>query len=452
MEEIEGQEGGTKTAPQPEYKPLFTRTLDSIWGFVDERLGTQKWPLRPQPDFSFQPGYWTGAFVATAFIFQVITGLLLLLYYVPSTDLSTGAPYIAGVPLAWASTYYIIHNVPLGWFLISTHLYGAYATLFLAFIHFFRGFYTGVYKKPREFTWMAGTALLILMLGMGFTGYLLPYTSLSYGATDVGINLTLAAPGGNILGPLILGNGTSQALLSRMFMAHVVGIPLALAGLLGLHILLFETHGIAPRASSDPRAKRVLTEKDDKKMKGRFFPQIFLYMTKWAFFYAGILFTVAAVWPWNLPSCYGGPPCASGGASPEPDWYFLWLYKFVDFQWGSVETPAILAIGIPTALIVFLLLLPWLDRWPLASSKTHPRDRPAFIVVANFLAGFFLMMTVWGGVMPGVVIPTMMWVEYVGAIAAVNILVVFALYARYRARYSRRILAREARLNASKQG
>ncbi|MCL4324508.1 MAG: cytochrome bc complex cytochrome b subunit [Candidatus Thermoplasmatota archaeon] len=426
------------------YKPFFNRTLDRVWGIIDERLGTQKWPLRPQPDFSFQPGYWTGSFVATAFIFQVISGILLLFYYVPSTNPApVGSLYPVGAPLAWGSTYYIIHTVPLGWFLISTHLYGAYATIFLAFLHFFRGFYTGVYKKPREFTWMIGTLLLLSMLGMGFTGYLLPYTALSVGATDVGIVLTLSVPGGTTLAPLILGNATDQALLSRMFALHVVGIPLALGGLLMFHVLLFETHGIAPKASSDPKAKRVLTEHDDKKM-GKFFPKVFLYMMKWAFFYAGLLFFIVAIFPWELPVYYGS--AQAGGSSPEPDWYFLWLYKVMDFQG---VTP-ILAVASVTLLMLFVLFLPWIDRKPLTSTKTHPRDRPVLVVVGNFLAGMFLVLTVWGGVMPGVVIPDTMVAAYLGSILLVNLVVVFALYARYRASYSRRILAREANKNAQK--
>ncbi len=441
MEEEKGE------VATPEYKPLFNRSLDRIWDFVDMRLGTQKWAVRPQPDFSFKPAYWTGGLVASAFLFQVITGLMLLLYYVPSTaPAPSGGLYYAGAPMAWASTYYIINSVPLGEFLLSTHLYGAYATIFLAFLHFFRGYYTGVYKRPRELTWMIGTLLLVSMLGMGFTGYLLPYTALSVGATDVGLVLTLNAPGGSMLGPIILGSGTSQALLSRMFALHVVGLPLILAGLLYAHISLFETHGLAPKATSDPKAKRVLTEADDKKMPGRFFPKIFLYMTKWALFYAGALFLISSIWPWVLPTYYGSP--TSGGVSPEPDWYFLWLYKFLDFctvQSCATLVPAIVGIAIPAVIIVFVLALPWLDREPFTSSKTHPRDRPLFVIIGNFLAGFFLVMTVWGGVMPGVEIPPSMYISYLGAIAAANAVVVTMLYWRYRRSYSRRLIARERR-------
>ena len=155
----------------------YNRNLNKIWGFVEDRTAMKRWALRPQPEFSFKPSYWTGAFVANAFIYQVVSGMLLLLYYQPSTY--TNATYtacgqtigtLAPSPAAWCSTFYIIHSVPMGWLLITTHLYGAYAMIFLVFVHFFRGYYMGVYKAPREFSWMVGTLLMVLTLGMGFTG------------------------------------------------------------------------------------------------------------------------------------------------------------------------------------------------------------------------------------------------------------------------------------------
>ena len=438
-----GSAHGRPASPSvPEYRPTLNRVLDRIWDFVEVRAGTKKWAMRPQPDFSFNPSYWTGAFVANAFVVQVTTGLLLLFYYIPSASPTTAG----GPPAAWASTYYIIHGVPLGWLLLSAHLYGAYATIFLAFVHFFRGFYAGVYKPPRELSWMVGTLLLAAMLGMGFTGYLLPFTALSVGATNVGVALTLSVPG---IGPptarLILSDGTYQGLLSRMFALHVVAIPLALAALLYAHISLFEIHGIAPKASSDPRAKRIFTHQDDAKL-GTFFPKVFFYMIKWALFYAGLLLMMAASWPVPLAPAFGSS--SAGGASPEPDWYFLWLYKLADFQYVS----PFVAVGTVTSVLIFILFLPWISQiFPFldGGKKTHPRDRPVMLGVGNFLIGFFILMTVWGGVMPGVVIPATMYGLYVGAIAGVNALVIFVLYWMYRTSYRARVAAKEGRRRLS---
>ncbi len=419
----------------------YNRTLNQIWGFVEDRTAMKKWALRPQPEFTFKPSYWTGAFVAVAFFYQVVSGALLLLYYQPSTGstlTACGQPLgtQSVAPAAWCSTYYIIHSVPMGSLLLSTHLYGAYAMIFLMFVHFYRGYYLGVYKAPREFSWMVGTLLMIVTLGMGFTGYLLPYTQISYNATNVGIVLALGLPTlGPLAGPLILADGTSQGLLSRMFDAHVLLLPLALAALLYAHIALFESHGIAPQATSDPLQRRRYTEKDDKQHIP-FVPHILWYTLKWGLLYVGVLFGIAALWPWNLPTYVGN--LAAANAVTEPDWYFLWLFKFVDF-YGV--TP-VLAVGVTTVLILFVLFLPFLDR----SKRTHPRDRPFFIWLITSLLGFFIVMTVWGGETPGVQILPLLVAETLGPIFAVNAVVTAGFYWRYRRTYLRRLAEREAQL------
>ncbi|HUI38114.1 MAG TPA: cytochrome bc complex cytochrome b subunit [Thermoplasmata archaeon] len=418
------------------FERWFNRTLNRVWGFVEDRTGMPKWALRPQPAFTFQPSYWTGAFVATAFLYQVVSGLLLLLYYQPSVNPTYTAcgqtlGTLSSAPAAWCSTFFIVHSVPMGAILLSTHLYGSYAMIFLAIVHFYRGYYLGVYKAPREFSWMVGTLLLLATLGMGFTGYLLPYTQISLNATNVGLVLALRLPyAGPILGPLILSDGTGQGLLSRMFAAHVLLIPLALGALLYAHIALFESHGIAPPASSDPLQRRRFTHAEDRQHVP-FMPHIFFYMTKWALLYIGLLFGIAALWPWDLPSYAGN--VAAAGVVTEPDWYFLWEFKLVDFQG---VTP-VLAVGITTVIILFILFLPFLDR----SKRTHPRDRPFFIFLGNSLLSFFTIMTVWGGLTPGVEILPMAIAERLGPPVLVSALAVGLFHARYRAAYRARLLA-----------
>jgi quinol-cytochrome oxidoreductase complex cytochrome b subunit len=418
------------------FERWFNRTLNKVWGFVEDRTAMPKWALRPQPAFTFQPSYWTGAFVATSFLYQVVSGLLLLLYYQPSvngTFTACGQPVgtFSSSPAAWCSTYYIIHSVPMGQLLLSTHLYGAYAMIFLALVHFYRGYYLGVYKAPREFSWMVGTLLLLATLGMGFTGYLLPYTQISLNATNVGIVLALRLPyAGPLLGPLILADGTGQGLLSRMFAAHVLLIPLALGALLYAHIALFESHGIAPPATSDPLQRRRFTEEEDKKHVP-FMPHIFFYMTKWALLYIGLILGIAALWPWQLPT-YAGDLTATNIVT-EPDWYFLWEFKFVDIQG---VTP-VLAVGLTNVILLYALFLPFLDR----SKRTHPRDRPLFLFLGNSMLGFFILMTVWGGLTPGVAITPPVVAERLGPIFAVNALMTYLFYRRYQASYRARMLA-----------
>jgi quinol-cytochrome oxidoreductase complex cytochrome b subunit len=419
----------------------FNRLLNRTWGLIEDRAGIPKWALRPQPEFTFKPSYWTGGFVATAFLYQVVSGLLLLLYYQPSVNptytlCGQAAGSLSSSPAAWCSTYYVINSVPMGSLLISTHLYGAYAMIFLMFVHFYRGYYLGVYKRPRELSWMIGTLLMLSTLLMGFTGYLLPYTQLSFNATQVGLVLALRLPTfGPLLGPFLLADGTNQGLLSRMFAAHVLLIPLALGALLYAHIALFESHGIAPPASSDPLQRRRFNEHEDKKHVP-FWPHIFFYVTKWAMLYLGLLFGIAALWPWQLPTWVGNLAVAQ--TVTEPDWYFLWTFKLVDF---AGVTPVI-AIGASTVILLFILGVPILDRSP----PTHPRDRPFFIFLGNSLLGFFIIMSVWGGLTPGVLIPPDQVALRLGPMVLLNAIVVAWFYRRYQRNYRARLEARERSL------
>jgi quinol-cytochrome oxidoreductase complex cytochrome b subunit len=430
-----------------EFGRWYNRNLNRIWGFIEDRTSMRRWAVRPQPEFSFKPSYWTGAFVAIAFLYQAVSGALLLLYYQPST--ATNATYtpcgqpigtLSPAPAAWCSTYYIIHSVPMGSLLLSTHLYGAYAMIFLMVVHLFRGYYLGAYKAPREFSWMVGTLLLVLTLGMGFTGYLLPYTQLSYNATNVGLVLALRLPTlGPLLGPFLLGDGTSQSLLSRMFAAHVLLLPLGIAALLYAHIALFESHGIAPPTSSDPLQRRRFTDREGKSHVP-FMPHILLYLAKWGLLYLGILFGMAALWPWNLPT-YVGNLSVSPGVT-EPDWYFLWLFKLVDFQG---VTPVI-AVGAATAILLFLLFVPFLDR----SKRTHPRDRPVFVWIGTSLLSFFIVMTVWGGETPGVEIAPALAVQTLAPIFLVNAVAIGLFHRRYIRTYRRRLAARDLASSGSR--
>jgi len=421
----------------------YNRGLNRLWGFIEDRTSMRRWALRPQPEFSFKPSYWTGGFLATAFLYQVVSGAFLLLYYQPSA--ATNATYTAcgqaagtlsPAPAAWCSTYYIVHSVPLGSLLLTTHLYGAYAMIFLLFVHLFRGYYLGAYKPPREFSWMIGVLLLALTMAMGFTGYLLPYTQLSYNATNVGLAIALRVPTlGPFLGPFLLGDGTPQGLLSRMFGAHIVLLPLAIAVLLYAHVALFESHGIAPPATSDPLQRRRFTDRESKSQVP-FMPHILLYMAKWALLYIGVLFGIAALWPWNLPT-YVGNLGVSPGVT-EPDWYFLWLYKLVDIQG---VTPLI-AFGIPTGILLFLLVVPFLDR----SKRTHPRDRPVFVWIGTSLLTFFIVMTVWGGETPGVEVSPWLVAETLGPIFVVNAVAVVSFHRRYVRSYRERLAAQAVRV------
>ena len=153
--------------------------------------------LRPAPAYSINPFYWLGALAVVAFVIQGITGMLMMVYYVPSPT------------QAYATTQYIFQDVSYGIFLETVHLYTAYAMIMLAFMHMMRGYFVSVQKKPRELMWVVGMLLGFVTLGFGFTGYLLPWTVVSKSATDVGTGMLNALPSqiSSYLSFLVVGSG-----------------------------------------------------------------------------------------------------------------------------------------------------------------------------------------------------------------------------------------------------
>lgn len=377
----------------------FNRTMDRLWAWFERQVGLVQGTPEGGTAGRFQPSRLTGAFVLAAFAYQFVSGGLLLLYYQPSVSSTftlcgqtPGAP--SSSPAAWCSTSYILHSVPLGSVLLTTHLYGAYVVIALTILHLFWGYYRGAYKRAgRELSWIGGVVLLVLVLGMGFTGYLLTYTQLSYNATQVSVTLMQSVPYiGPAIASLVVGDGTPQSLLTRMFAFHVVLLPLAIIVLVYLH----------------------------KRMP--LYPRVYLYLVKWGLLYVGVLVSVAYLWPWQLPTYAGN----IGAPQPVtvPAWYFLWLFKLVDFVWVT-PADAMIFTGV---VLLFLVLLPFLDR----SSHLSPRDRPVFLFLGNSLLGFFVLMTVWGDLTPGLPIQPAEVALRLGPVLAVNAVVVAFFYFRYR--------------------
>jgi len=178
--------------------------------------------------------YTLGSATLFVVINQIVTGILLTLYYVPTPD------------HAWDSVAYISYELPFGWFIRGMHHWGSSAMVLLVFLHMLRVVLMGAYKFPREITWITGLVLLLLTLGFGFTGYLLPWDQKSYWATTVGTRIAEITPG---VGHFILmvmrgGEELSAVTLARFFGAHVWVLPISLILLLSAHIYLIIRHGI----------------------------------------------------------------------------------------------------------------------------------------------------------------------------------------------------------------
>jgi quinol-cytochrome oxidoreductase complex cytochrome b subunit len=206
-----------------------------VYEWLNERLdfqGMYKNLLdRPEPEGN----WWNTLGSASLFLFvmQGLTGIFLTVYYTPSPD------------HAYDSIQYIMNDLAFGWLIRGIHHWGASLMVLVVFIHMVRVFVTASYKYPRELTWLVGVGLLLLTVGMGFTGYLLPWHQQAYWATTVGTRIAGSVPfiGDFILKVLRGGPDLSALTLKSFFSAHIWVLPGLLAALIGAHLYLIIKHG-----------------------------------------------------------------------------------------------------------------------------------------------------------------------------------------------------------------
>ena len=215
-----------------------------LYQWIDDRLGlTTIYNVtldRKVPKVNWF--YTLGSASLFLFAMQAVTGIFLSIYYVPSPD------------SAYNSIQYIMNEVAFGWLIRGIHHWGATLMVLVVFLHMLRTFYFAAYKFPREITWLTGVILLLATLGMGFTGYLLPWNQRSYWATTVGTEIAGTVP---VIGDFILrvlrgGNDLSAVTLARFFAVHIWVIPAVIIALIGVHLYLVIRIGItAPPKEGD---------------------------------------------------------------------------------------------------------------------------------------------------------------------------------------------------------
>ena len=222
----------------------------SIYDWIDYRTGVRGLLKEQLTEYRIPPKlnkwYSLGGLCFFALALQLFTGVLLLLYFIPST---VGA---------FASIERIMLEIPFGWLVRTSHAAGAHLMIIVLLLHMVSVVMMGTYKKPREITWLSGCGLLFLTLGICFTGYLLPWSQLSFWATTVATNIPEPIP---VIGPWIVklirgGEQINPDTLNRFFALHVVVIPAIMLALAGLHLYLVRVLGI----SSPVKTK---TENDD---------------------------------------------------------------------------------------------------------------------------------------------------------------------------------------------
>jgi cytochrome b6 len=348
--------------------------------WLDERFGASELlgPLAKKKEVPVHKHtfwYYLGGMVLFLFILQVSTGVLLLFYYRPSAE------------GAYESVQFLMSDVRFGWLIRSIHAWGANLMIFMMFVHLFSVFLLKAYRKPRELTWMTGMALFGVVLGLGFTGYLLPWNTLSYFATRVGTEIPGVLP---VVGHFLLtvmrgGDDVTGATLTRFYALHVSVLPGLCFLFISLHVFLVQRHGM----SVPPGIARAGGPKGSVK----FFPNFLLHdLMGWLAMLA-CLASLAAFLPAHLGT--KADPFGSAPAGIKPEWYFMFMFETLkllpSYIFGIAgDIVGIVGFGLVGAL---LFLVPFIDR---GESRTVSRVWTAagmamiFYIVAFTVLGYLV--------------------------------------------------------------
>lgn len=306
--------------------------------------------------------YVFGSALLFIFISQVITGVFLALYYVPSAD------------HAHTTVAYITKEIAAGSFLRSIHAYGSSAMVILLLLHVTQTFLYGAYKGRRELLWLSGCVLFLLVLCMAFTGYLLPWDQKAYFATAVGTNIAGEIPliGGWLKSLMRGGTDMGTLTLSRFFVAHILVVPAAIFGFIALHVYLFRAAGAAGPINEDPIAPKQLAE--------TFYPRQVIIDAVFALVIIAVLAVLANFVPFEL-----GPKAnpADTRFLPRPEWYYIPIFQWLKYWPGALSFVGVVIIP---GIIAFLFAsLPFIDR----RMERRPWKRP--IAVSSYVFVFLAL-------------------------------------------------------------
>ena len=317
--------------------------------------------------------YYTGGITLFLFVFQILTGMLMALYYIPHID------------FAYKSIIEIVTKLNMGWFFRSLHHWGAQLAIAFMFVHLFGTLLLKSYRKPRELVWYTGFFLLGISIFFGLSGYLLLWDERAFAAVRVATGGAGSFPliGGFIKAFLRGSNEVTGDTLVRFYAFHVAILPILTLALIGVHVLLVQFHGM-----SVPRS----VEAETKKEKGMpFFPNAFYRDLAIWLVVLGVLVTFAVFFPPEIG--VKADPLAPAPENVKPEWYFLFLMQTLKLFPGTIlgmngETIAILLVS---AGILFFFLIPVFDRKSARGEKS-----PLFTWIGAFYLLYFLVMTAVG--------------------------------------------------------
>jgi len=359
----------------------------SLGVWLDERLGTRRIVAallyRRLPKAVGWP-HTLGSATLFLLLVQIVTGIFLAFYYVPSVE------------HAYGSVEYITKQIPFGAYVRGLHRWSASLVVIFAVLHLLRVFFMGAYKYPREASWVVGVLLLGIIFAFGFTGYLLPWDQKAYWATVVGTHIAEFAPGvGDLVARLLKGGpDVGVKTLGRFYAFHVLFLPTILVLLVALHLFMVIRQGIAPPPVGRLaviRREEYRERYEESKAEGHTFLEHLVRDGVVA-----LVLLLVASW---LALSYGAPleevadPTTTTYV-PRPEWYFYFLFELLWLfpgKWTVIAT-----FWIPTLGFLFLLVLPFLDRGPARS----PLRRPVASVAGTGVLAGVLFLTYMGATAP----------------------------------------------------
>jgi ubiquinol-cytochrome c reductase cytochrome b subunit len=351
------------------------RGIDS-YNWLERRLGLAK-PIveaagHPIPASSASWWYVFGSAATVLLGLQVITGILLALVYVPSAS------------EAWNSLQFLNHNITLGWFLRAVHGWGSNFMIAIVLIHMAQVFLFGAYKFPRELTWIVGVLLLLLTLGMAFTGQVLRFDQDAYWGLGIGASIMSRVPvlGAPLVHTLLGGPIIGGATLSRFFTLHVFVIPGILLGSVGLHVWMVLRLGINEWPMPGRLVRKTTYEREYRDLIQKTgIPFVPDGVWKDAIFAAAIaLAVIVCAFFFGPFGPTGQPDPTIIQTAPKPDFAFLWIYAVLAFLPPSLETPFLLIA--PIMIVGSLLLLPLIA----GEGEKHWSRRPVAVLMVALIA------------------------------------------------------------------
>jgi ubiquinol-cytochrome c reductase cytochrome b subunit len=383
--------------PNPRYKVFTNAFFAHIRPRYYEKSSTK-----------FTHTFGLGYLSAFAFVVETITGLILMVFYIPSQD------------QAYQSMVKIISEVPFGQLMRDIHRIGAELMVIFVALHMLRVYLTGSFKHPRQFTWVTGVVLLILTLGLSYSGYLLPWDQLAYWAVTIGTSMAKSAPPKEIMGyisNLLLRGGDTigQNGLLRFYLGHVILLPILAIIFISVHYYrVSRLHGISLPASEeespDPAVRKAAKEKLD------YLPEVLTKELMWLAI--GVFAFVAfAAFAFHAPLEHHSDPFRTPLHTTAP-WYFLWIQgmlkdpfvlpvlRAIDSTFGTAivknfyDSPAVQGVILPTVIFIILFAVPYIDEfwdklWGRSSSRLG-RNRKLGISLGLLSVGLLVLFSYFG--------------------------------------------------------